>query len=467
MRRIFIVFSAIVALAALPVTAQDVRYEAALEPVADGLTHPLMLVEAPDDTGRLFIVDQTGQIWIVTEDGQRLGEPFLNIEDRLVELNDGYDERGLLGLAFHPEYAENGKFYVFYSAPLRGNAPQNFDHTNRLSEFKVNTEDPNVADPDSERVVMAIDHPYANHNAGTVAFGQDGYLYVALGDGGNRDDEDTGNVEGHASDWYEDNAGGNGQDITQNQMGSILRIDVNRGEGRRAYAIPEDNPFVNTQGALPETWAYGFRNPYRFSFDREGDNALIVGDAGQELYEEISLVEKGGNYGWNVYEGRHCFDAASPTNPPQECPDTVGAGHPDEGAPLLMPVIEFKNSKQFPEEGLGLVVVGGNVYRGQALGERFDGKYLFGVWSRGHEHTEQGERHLRGALYVADPEGGEDWPFEELQITNRSDGRLDMFLLGFGQDNDGEVYVLGAGEPGPSGETGKVYRLQEAEATGQ
>ncbi|NJK85753.1 MAG: PQQ-dependent sugar dehydrogenase [Bacteroidales bacterium] len=229
--------------------------------------------------------------------------PFLDIRDKIIQLNSGYDERGLLGLAFHPEYAENGRFFVYYSAPLRDEAPDWFNHTSVISEFAVSV-DNNVADENSERIVMQIDQPQGNHNGGTLAFGPDDNLYISLGDGGGGDDV----AAGHVEDWYEFNAGGNGQDIELNLLGSILRIDV---DGEEPYAVPSDNPFVEGEG-LDEIYAYGFRNPYRFSFDMEGGNEMYVGDAGQELWEEVSIVESGKNYGWNVKEGTHCFSAENP-----------------------------------------------------------------------------------------------------------------------------------------------------------
>ena len=448
-------------LAAGPLHAQPATYAAELDLVADNFTHPLMLAEPPDDTGRLFVLDQTGQVWIVTAEGERLATPFLDVQDQLIELNEGYDERGLLGLAFHPDYAENGRFFVFYSVPLRESAPDGFDHTNRLSEFRASPADANVADPGSERVLLHMDHPYMNHNAGTLAFGPDGMLYVALGDGGHRDDEDQAFVQGHVRDWYEVNDGGNGQDIENNLLGSILRIDVDTepgGHGHgghhgggKPYVVPDDNPFAEIPGVQGEIWAYGFRNPWRFSFDAAGDNALITADVGQNLYDEISVVTKGGNYGWNVWEARHCFNAASPTDPFTTCPTETGVGHPTEGAPLLMPVIETRNAGYF-EDGAGVAIVGGYVCRGPTL-PRLVGHYLFGVYSRSME-----DGHQPGRIYVATREG-DDWPYEELTLTNRPDGELDHLLLSFGQDREGEVYVLVADNPGPVGTTGRVYRL--------
>ena len=414
----------------------------ALEQIASGLTHPVMLAEAPDSTGRLFIVDQTGQIWILASEGTLLTEPFLDISERMVTLNPSYDERGLLGLAFHPDYGQNGRFFVYYSAPLHAEAPDEFNHTSHLAEFTVSATDPNQAAADSERILLAIDQPQGNHNAGTLAFGPtDGYLYVSLGDGGGANDTGV----GHMEDWYDANAGGNGQDIEQNLLGSILRLDVDAGE---PYAVPADNPFVGSAG-LGEIYAYGFRNPYRFSFDVAGTHELYVGDAGQELYEEVSLVEKAGNYGWNIKEGAHCFDAANPENPPASCPGTVGEGHPRTGDPLIDPVIELRNSGAF-DDGHGVVVVGGYVYRGSAL-PSLDGTYLFGVWSRGDNNG--------GAIFTAETAQEGMWDFAPLSLEGNPNGELQEFLLSFAQDLNGEVYVLTTQEVGPTGDTGKVYRL--------
>ena len=453
MRRVTSLLAVLVMLVA-PAAAQP---QAALTLVADGFTHPLALAEAPDDTGHLFVVDQTGQIWIVTEDGTRLGTPFLDIRDRMIELNHGYDERGLLGLAFHPDYASNGRFYVFYSVPLRESAPDGFDHTNRLSEFHVSEGDIHVADPASEKILMEMDHPYMNHNAGTLAFGPDGMFYIALGDGGHRDDQDTGFVQGRPDDWYQTNSGGNGQDIENNLLGSILRIDVDAEAegghhgGGMPYQIPEDNPFAEIPGVKGEVWAYGLRNPWRFSFDMAGENDLISADVGQNLYGEISVITKGGNYGWNVWEARHCFNAASPTDPFETCPTATGVGHPVEGNPLVMPVIETKNAGYF-EDGEGVAIVGGYVYRGASLAE-LQGHYVFGVYSRSMQ-----DGHQPGRIFVATREG-ERWPYDELRLTNQPDGEMEHLLLSFGQDLDGEVYVLVTDQPALEGASGWVYRL--------
>lgn len=431
----------------LPAQAQESPEEVGLERVAGGLTAPVTLAQPPDGSGRLFVVEQVGRIQIVRPDGTMPDEPFLDIQDRLVTLNSGYDERGLLGLAFHPDYADNGRFFVYYSAPLRDEAPDDYDHTSHISEFVVSGEDANQADDTSERILMVVDQPQGNHNAGTLTFGPtDGYLYISLGDGGGA--HDTG--VGHVDDWYATNTGGNGQDITDNLLGSILRIDVDGTDEGLEYAVPADNPFAETDG-LDEIFAYGFRNPYRMSFDMGGDNGLLAGDAGQNLWEEVSLVEAGGNYGWNVKEGTHCFNTDNPDVERTDCPDAVGAGHPREGDPLIDPVIEYPNAGQ--ANGVGLVVVGGYVYRGNSIPE-FEGRYLFGDWSSDFEAPE-------GQLFIATPGDTGLWEFETLRIANpdHADGTLGYFVLGFGQDLTGEVYALVSESPNPTPETGEVYLL--------
>ncbi len=400
-----------------------------LTPVAEGFTSPLLLVESPDNTGRLFIVEQLGQIYIINN-GQKVAQPFLDISSKLVSIQPGDDERGLLGLAFHPQYSSNGRFFIFYSGPLRAGGTAGWDHTNYVSEFKVSS-DPNVADPASERMLLAIDHPQANHNAGMIAFGSDGYLYISVGDGGGGNDNGT----GHVSDWYADNGGGNGQDIEQNLLGNILRIDVSPAEG---YDIPADNPFVSGDG-LDEIYAFGLRNPYRFCFT--SDNKIILADAGQELYEEIDLVEKGGNYGWNVKEGTHCFDDENPETPSETCPD-----EDSEGRPLIDPVIEFKNSKNF-NDGLGNVSVGGFVYSSDSVSS-LTGKYIFGVLTQNPDGMD-------GAVFAATM-SGTTWNYEKLRFGNMTNGELGMLVLGFGQDNDGEVYVMTSQG---AANTGRVYRI--------
>jgi glucose/arabinose dehydrogenase/plastocyanin len=423
--------------------------------IAEGLTGPTHLGVAPGDPeGRLFVTDQIGLVYIVTEEGGVVGT-FLDIQDRLVALDAEYDERGLLGMAFHPDYANNGRFFVYYSAPDSQTGvtiDDTFTYVNRLSEFAVMADDPNLADPASERVLLEIPKPQNNHNGGDISFGPDGMLYVPLGDGGSGDDVDVGHVE----DWYADNAGGNGQDVSQNLLGSILRIDVDNGD---PYAIPEDNPVLGDNEAADEQWAFGFRNPWRATWDME-TGEYYVSDAGQDQWEEVSLVEAGGNYAWNVWEAAHCFDAEAPEVSPEECPVEDAWGNE-----LQMPIIEFPNQLQ-SLGGYGLTVVGGYVYRGSAIPE-LEGSYLLGAWTTGEERTPP----LGGVLVAERPDEGaatgEDqpaalWPLRELHLQ-ASTGEWSDYIYSFGQDADGEMYILTSQSLGPAGATGRVWKIVPAE----
>ena len=421
------------------VFAQKIK-AADLDLLVDNLASPIGVVPIPDNTGRMVIIDQAGKLWVMEANGNKLATPFLDVTSKMVTLTPGFDERGLLGLAFHPNYKSNGRFFVYYNAPPRAGGPTpttTWNNLARFAEYKVMSGNMNVADPTSERVLLEIDDPQFNHNGGTLVFGRDGYLYISIGDGGGANDTPV----GHVPDWYLTNAGGNGQDITANLWGSILRIDV---DGAMPYAIPPDNPFVGKPG-LDEIYAYGFRNPYRMSFDIGGSGRLYVGDAGQVLYEEVDVVEKGGNYGWNVKEGTHCFNAANPAMVLASCPSFDSSN----GRPLIDPVIEMNNAAN-PAGGIvTLTVIGGHVYRGKSI-PGLQGKYVFGSFSR--SFSPQGE------IFVAQPAGPGLWPFQELTLKSFSD-HIGQFIKGFGQDLDGEIYVTTSTTLGPSGTTGKVYKL--------
>jgi glucose/arabinose dehydrogenase len=407
--------------------------EVTLQLIADNLVSPLGVVAVPDNSKRLFIIDQIGKIWIVDDNGSRLSTPFIDVSSIMVQLNTRYDERGLLGFAFHPDYRSNGRFYVYYTLPPRTGS---FNNLSRISEFRVSS-NPNLADMSTEKILFDIDDPQSNHNGGALAFGPDGYLYIAIGDGGGANDV----APGHVTDWYLPNAGGNGQDIDSNLFGNILRIDVNSGS---PYGIPASNPFVGKPGK-DEIYAYGFRNPYRFSFDMGGDHWLYAGDAGQVLYEEIDVVKKGGNYGWNVKEGTHCFNAASNSVELPSCPNADVFG-----MDLIDPVIEMKNSAN-PSGGKATTVIGGNVYRGRDIPE-FKGMYLFGSFS-------QPGNVPNGELFIARPKGGNGlWDFAEVTLKDYPND-LGYYLKGFGQDNEGEIYLTVSGVAGPTDVTGKVFKL--------
>ena len=408
----------------------------ALELTADGLNSPVRLTSPPNDPRR-FIVDRAGTISILGEDGQMLTEPFLDLSDRLVELQPEFDERGLLGLAFHPNFAENGRFYVYYSAPLREAAPDDWNHTAHISEFKVNlpagaaegTElsSVNQADPGTERILLEVDQPQFNHNAGDLAFGTDGLLFIALGDGGAADDVALGHPPM-----------GHGQDITS-MLGNILRIDVDRGWP--GYAVPQDNPFVGTQG-VAEAYAWGWRNPWRMSFDREGNGDLFIATNGQNLWEAVYLVDEPGNYGWNILEGTHCFDPQNPNETPSRdsCAET-GA----QGEALKLPIIEYPHPANAAEGDIsGTSNIGGYLYRGSSV-PALAGKYVFGDWSK--SFTTQA-----GQVLMATPTGEGLWDLAQL-------AQLELYVLGFGEDSEGELYVMTTESAGPTGNTGKVYKL--------
>lgn len=393
----------------------------ALEPVAEGLVHPVTAT-APAGDPRLFVVEQIGRIRIVDETDQLREEPFLDIRDRLAELYPGFDERGLLGLAFHPDYASNGRFYVSYSAPKRPGAPEGTEHTARVSEFRV-SDDPNRADPGSERVVIEIDQPDNNHNGGSIGFGPDGMLYLSLGDGG----------------LY---AGAPGDpplsfsQVPDSLLGKVLRLDVSG----YPYRIPRDNPFVDDPFFRPEIWALGLRNPFRCTFDAGGDGDLLCGDVGEAGYEEIDLIERGRNYGWRIKEGPACYDPENPHVHPETC----------EADGLTDPVIAYVNCS-LQEECVGRSVIGGYVYRGTAIPE-LRGQYLFSDWAAAADD-------LGPPLYAATPAGqGEPWTMAPLELEWLP---YQAFVLGFGQDDDRELYLMVSNSVGPDPEkaAGRVYRI--------
>ncbi|MEJ2634155.1 MAG: PQQ-dependent sugar dehydrogenase [Calditrichia bacterium] len=295
-------------------------------------SQPVDLQDPGDNTNRLFVVEKAGIISVFqNSDDAKTKGTFLDIRERV---NSGGSEEGLLGLAFHPHFQNSQYFYVDYTAanPRR----------TVISRFVVSSANPDSADPNSETVILEVSQPFSNHNGGQIAFGSDGYLYIALGDGGSGGDPD-----------------GNGQNRAT-LLGSILRIDVNTTSGGRNYAIPPDNPFAaNTNGYREEIFAYGLRNPWRFSFDPV-TKKLWAGDVGQNLYEEIDIIEKGRNYGWNIMEGFHCYNSAA-------C-DTAG---------LTLPVWEYGHNSSG-----GIAVTGGFVYRGTQLPELY-GKYIYADYGSG------------------------------------------------------------------------------------
>lgn len=412
--------------------------------LAEGFTAPVDLVEPADGSGRRFVVDQVGLVHILDRDGQRLEAPFLDLRDRLVPLLQGFDERGLLGFALHPRFAENGRVFVSYSARLRPGAPQGWNYTRRVAELTVARDDRNRVDLASERVLLELDWPSRKHNGGGLAFGPDGFLYVGLGDGGAVHGVgpevlfEAFDVPADMHVWD-----GFAQD-TASLYGSILRLDVDRGHP--GYAIPPMNPLAALEGR-DEIYAWGFRNPYRFSFDGQD---LFVTAVGETLWESIYLIDRPGNYGWPIREATHCFDRAQPLKPPASCPATGALGEP-----LLDPIVEYPNMSVGREGappglvGIGTAVVGGHVYRGAI--EPLRGKLVFGDWSRDFMQPS-------GQIFVASPPAawGGLWSIEKVL-------ELETRVLSLGRDRSGELYVLTNDELGPFGTTGKVWRLVPAE----
>lgn len=378
---------------------------AQLERIAGGFKSPTVLTHSGDGTDRLFIADLTGEIYIL-ENGNLLSTPFLDLSDKMVRLNSIYDERGLLGLTFHPDYEINNRFFVYYSAPKSG---EGIDHQSIIAEYQV-SEDPEVADQESETIIIQIDQPEANHNGGQLAFGSDGYLYIGLGDGGGAGDQ-HGDI-------------GNGQDINTS-LGSVLRIDVDSGN---PYGIPPDNPFAGSHG-LDEIYAYGFRNPYRFSFDSI-TSQLFLADVGQDEWEEIDIVEQGGNYGWRILEGTHPYDL--------ELADLLGI----DIETLEKPIHEYSHS-------VGKSIIGGYVYRG-AISPDLNGKYVFADWSTNFMLP-------RGKLYYLDEVEPDKWQRYEFKLTN--DKPLRRFVLGFGEDEHGELYLLTTRTPGSLLRSGEIWHI--------
>jgi glucose/arabinose dehydrogenase len=335
---------------------------------------PLLLTHAGDGSNRVFVGIQQGTIHVFPNDPKAdKTKLFLDIQKQ-VFYGGGADEQGMLGLAFHPQYKKNGEFFVFYT-------PKKARTTNVISRFKVSKDDPDKADSASEEVLFTIKRPFSNHDGGTICFGPDGFLYVALGDGGAADDP------------YK-----NGQNL-KTLLAKVLRIDIdNKDEGKK-YAVPKDNPFVGKDDALPEIWAYGLRNIWRMSFDRK-TGKLWASDVGQNLYEEIDIIEKGGNYGWSLREGLHPFSAKGV----------------DANKNMIEPIWEYHHA-------IGRSLTGGHVYRGKRLPE-LDGHYLYGdyatakIWALKYDDA------------------------KKRVVANRPIQDQNVPIMSFGEDENGEVYLL-------------------------
>lgn len=299
-----------------------------LETIAAGFEKPLGLTHAGDESGRLFLVQQGGTI-LIWKNGRVLETPYLDIRDRVT----WGGEKGLLGLAFHPKFSKNRRFFVNYTSPSGG-------LHSVISEFTVGNR-PDEVDPKTERILLTIPQPYPNHKGGDLVFGPDGFLYIGMGDGGSANDPH-----------------GNGQNLST-LLGKMLRIDVDKKDKGKAYGIPSDNPFVERKNAAPEIWAYGLRNPWRYSFDPV-TGLLYVADVGQDDREEIDILQKGKNYGWNIMEGTICTPGVNPN-----C-NKKG---------LELPMLDYSHAE-------GDAIIGGFVYRGRTILD-LCGAYVYGDYGNG------------------------------------------------------------------------------------
>jgi glucose/arabinose dehydrogenase len=418
-----------------------------LSTVADGLVSPVWGVAAPGVSTRLYVADQPGRIWSIDVRGAAPKREFADLRPLVGTLGCfgiGYDERGLLGLVFDPRYKRNGMVYTYIAEVgddvFEGSncfLPQP-NHQNVLTRWRVrDPRDPDTTiDPASGRELLRVDHPQFNHNGGALAFGPDGMLYVGIGDGGGADDEGPGH-----------SPGGNGQDLG-NLLGKILRIDP-----RRPDVVPRGNPFARVPGARPEIWAYGFRNPYRFTF---AGGRLIAGDAGQNDIEELDIVRRGRNYGWPVKEGTFLFDQDGG-------PDGDGDGDPDgravsdsPGAPAGMtdPVYQYDHGRLDETGALvggeGISIIGGYRYEDQDI-RALRRSYVFGDYSR--TFPAPGLPAPVGRVFVRDRSGG----VGELAFEGRD--TLGRAVLGFARDAKGAVYVLASTTGNVTGTTGVVLKL--------
>jgi glucose/arabinose dehydrogenase len=358
-------------------TAPPTTTSVTLAPFVSGLHNPVDLQQPKDNSGRLFVAEQGGTIRVIAN-GAVVGTPFLDITSKVTFGG----EMGLLGLAFHPNFAQNHIFYIHYDRTVSGR------RQSVLAQYHVSS-DTNRADPASERILLTVDQPFDNHKGGQIAFGPDGFLYIGLGDGGSEGDPH-----------------GNGQN-KNTLLGKVLRIDVNSTSAGKQYAIPADNPFAGG-GGKPEVFAYGVRNPWRMSFDRTS-GTLFAADVGGDRYEEVDIIQRGNNYGWNIMEASHCL------NPPTGC-NTTG---------LTMPIAEYSHSE-------GEAIVGGYVYHGDKI-PSLQNVYIFGDY-------------ITGKIWALTSDTSGAWTRTLLLDTGGN-------ISSFGQDQSGEIYVIDL--------SGNIYQLAQ------
>jgi glucose/arabinose dehydrogenase len=415
--------------------AESAPIKVGLKLVAGGLTSPLTYAPLPD--GRALVVDQVGLVRLLDAQGTMAADPVFDIRSRLSPVNNGaFDERGLLDLVLHPKFAENRRIYVTYTAPKSVSTPADWDCVLRLSEFKLREGGGLAIDGASERILLEIAKPFNNHNGARLVFGPDGFLYMSVGDGGNANDEgkrpSTGNSQ---NTWV--------------FLGKMLRLDVDSAKDGKLYSIPSDNPFVDGKEGLPEIFAYGLRNCWGISFDKGGKD-FFAADVGQDLYEEVNLIVKGGNYGWNKREAYHPFDPKTPKNTPEP-----GAQKGARGEPFIDPILEYPHpSVRKGAPAYGTSITGGFVYRGSAL-PALAGQYIFADWSQNWGLPQ-------GVLLLGRrPESGTRWTVEPIQVSNTEKFRA--YITGMGQDNTGELYVLTNGSNSLIPGKGQIWKIVPAQ----
>ncbi|NWQ88873.1 HIPL1 protein, partial [Burhinus bistriatus] len=384
--------------------------------VANGLRNPVAMVHANDGTHRFFIAEQIGLVWTYLPNRSRLEKPFLNISEAVLTSPWEGDERGFLGIVFHPKFKFNGKVYVYYSVEVR------YEERIRISEFRISPADMNALDHGSERIILEIEEPASNHNGGQLLFGDDGYLYIFTGDGG---------MAGDPFGTF-----GNAQNKSA-LLGKVLRIDVNNNDRGPLYRIPPDNPFLNDPKARPEIYAYGVRNMWRCSFDRgepqtkEGKGRLFCGDVGQNKYEEIDIVEKGKNYGWRAREGFSCYDKKLCANSSMDD---------------VLPIYAYPHK-------MGKSVTGGYVYRG-CESPNLNGLYIFGDFMSGR------------LMSLKEDRATGEWQYSEICMgtgqTCMFPGLINnyyQYIISFAEDEAGELYFMSTGIPSATAPHGVVYKV--------
>ncbi|OCT57280.1 HHIP-like protein 1 [Xenopus laevis] len=387
-----------------------------LQEVANGLRNPVAMVHANDGTHRFFVAEQVGLVWTYLPNKSKLATPFLNISKAVLTSPWEGDERGFLGIVLHPHFKHNGKVYVYYSVEI------GFDEIIRISEFRVSTHDMNTVDHGSERIILEVEEPASNHNGGEILFGDDGYLYIFIGDGGMAGDPfgKFGNAQNKST-----------------LLGKVLRIDVNHNDHGPLYRIPPDNPFINDPSARPEIYAYGVRNMWRCSFDRgdpqtkEGKGRLFCGDVGQNKFEEVDIVERGKNYGWRAREGFSCYDKKLCAN---------------SSLDDVLPIFAYPHK-------LGKSVTGGYVYRG-CQNPNLKGMYIFGDFMSGRLMALKEKQETGEWLYHEICMGtGQTCIFPGL-INNYY-----QYIISFAEDEAGELYFMSTGVPVATSPSGVVYKI--------